>query len=124
MFYSPESLLQRNLVVLEYVSPLEFKDKVYTYIDNYRTLSLDSLIDSMNALSQIAKDKELDMSMTTVDTLLQKNKLEEVSLIAQLNALATLIALKSVNFQKPLSWWVSVSLQLIDVSYPTSNTIH
>lgn len=124
MSYTPEAILQRNLVVLEYVSPLEFKDKVYTYIDNYRTLNLDSLVDSMNALSQIAIDKKLDMSMTTVSNLLEKNRIEEVSLIAQLNALATLIALKSVEFQKPLSWWVNVSLQLIDVSYPTSNTLH
>jgi hypothetical protein len=122
--YSPEALLQRNLVVLECVSPKLFKDKVYYYLDTYSNLSLDAVMDSMNALSQVALDKNLDMSMSTVERLLDTKKMEEVSLIAQLNALATLVAFKSVTFQKPLSWWINTSLQLVDVSMPTSDTLH
>lgn len=122
--YSPEALLQRNLVVLECVSPKPFKDKVYYYLDTYSSLSLEAVVDSMNALSQVALDKNLDMSMSTVERLLDNKKTEEVSLIAQLNALATLVAFKSVTFQKPLSWWINTSLQLVDVSMPTSDTLH
>lgn len=122
--YTPESILQKNIVILEYVAPKAFAQKVYSYIDNYGSLSLTSIIDTMNVLSQIAIDKKLDMSMDTVSSLLEHNNTDDVILIAQLNALATLVALKHMDFHKPMSWWIDVSKQLVDVSIPMSNTIH
>lgn len=121
--YTAESILQRNLVVLEYVVPKEFKQKVYSYIDAYHSLSLQNIIDTMNVLADIAVDKKLDMSMQAISNLSENTNSDDIILIAQLNALATLVALKSVDFEKPLSWWIDISSRLVDVSYP-SNTIH
>lgn len=122
--YTAETIIQRNLVVLEFVSPSVFRKEVYWYIDFFSYMSIDALIETMNALSQILMDKDLSMSMESVAVLVEKNDVESLTLVAKLNALATLIALKSAPFQKSLEWWKNVSCQLVDVSMPLSDTLH
>ena len=121
--YSAETIIQRNLVLLEFAFPSIYREKVYWYIDFFSSLSLDATVDSMNALSQIVLDKGLSMSIDKVVTLAETNS-DDLNLVAQVNALATLVALKSAPFQKSLEWWKNVSCQLVDVSMPLSDTLH
>jgi hypothetical protein len=124
MTTKPEEVIQRNILFLEFFAPKTFKDEVYYLINTYLNISLESIYSIMKAAVKQVDQKQLAPTTEVLEQLYQTKNIEDLILIAKINASATAIALKATQIPRSLDWWIHITRQMIDVSNPPSQTKH
>lgn len=118
------SIVQRNLLVLEFRLPTYYKGMVYTFMDKYTTMSFEELSVEFEKVVYLAREKRIELNEESLEHFKNSEDWDSIEILAKINAIATLISLHSVEFQKPIEWWRNITLQLIDVNNPMSRTFH
>lgn len=118
------SIVQRNLLVLEFRVPTYYKGMVYTFMHKYTTMSFEELSVEFEKVVYLAREKRIELNEESLEHFKNSEDWDSIEILAKINAIATLISLHSVEFQKPIEWWRNITLQLIDVNNPMSRTFH
>lgn len=118
------SIVQRNLLVLEFRVPTYYKGMVYTFMHKYTTMSFEELSVEFEKVVHLAHKKGIELNEESLEHFKNSEDWDSIEILAKINAIATLISLHSVEFQKPIEWWRNITLQLIDVNNPMSRTFH
>jgi hypothetical protein len=126
MLQSPidTAVIQRNLLNVETLAPQHFKDIFYKTLSEFDRYSNEYIQLVFNKKLKVASDKNILIHMQLLEQMYSENRLEDIQLMAELIAISMVTYCRHAPFIKPAQWWKDITLQLIDVNIPMSETKH
>lgn len=125
MNQTPEQTIQVTLLQLEFLCPEKFKNVVYDIVTKeYNNTSIDEIYKVANDSMDYLTSKGIILKPESIIKAIQEDSSEDFSLLAVLTASIVKAAMLASQINKPLSWWVDTTKQLIDISYPKNTTQH